>query len=125
MNVESLGVGIQHNPEISNWFPFDQQRVDVLEILVDTIMGPLDSPYILLPGAETFINKLAQNYRLLAHSNYGCEFGFEDLENTPAVRRHVPITKMLKSPCESSIDWRNESSARSPSTSASTSGASG
>lgn len=98
MIVESLGVGIQHNPEISSWFPFDQQRVDVLEILVDTIMGPLDSPYILLPGAESFINKLAQKYRLLAHSNYGCEFGFTELENTPAVRRHVPITRMLDSP---------------------------
>ena len=34
-------------------------------------------------------------------------------------------TKIDRSPCDSSIDWRNESSARSPSTSASTSGASG
>jgi len=33
--------------------------------------------------------------------------------------------KMRTSPCDISIDWRKESSARSPSTSASTSGARG
>lgn len=98
MNVESLGIGIQHNPEISSWFPFDRQNVGVLEILVDTIMGPLDSPYLLLPGAESFVANLAQKYRLVAHSNYGCEFGFEDLSSTPAVRRHVSIAKLLNSP---------------------------
>jgi uncharacterized protein (UPF0276 family) len=99
-NVQSerLGVGIQHNPEISDWFPFEQQDVDVLEILVDTVMGPLDSPYIVRPGAAQFLEDLSRKYKLLAHSNYGCEFGFDPLETSPAVRRHVAISKMIKSP---------------------------
>lgn len=93
-----LGVGIQYNPEILSWFPFEQQDLDVLEILLDTIMGPLDSPHLLLPGKEATIARLQAGYHLLGHSNYGCEFGFEPLESTPAVQRHVPLAKYLKSP---------------------------
>lgn len=93
-----LGVGIQYNPEILSWFPFEEQELEVLEILMDTIMGPLDSPHVLLPGKEQIVARLRQRYHLLGHSNYGCEFGFEALEQTPAVQRHVPISKYLKTP---------------------------
>ena len=37
---EPIGVGIQYNPEILDWFPFEDIEVDVLEILLDNIMAP-------------------------------------------------------------------------------------
>ena len=98
MAVEQLGIGIQHNPEISEWFPFEEQDVDVMEVLVDTVMGPLDSPYVVRPGGQEFIDRLSSKYQLIAHSNYGCEFGFGPLEETPAVRRHVPLAHAMHSP---------------------------
>lgn len=93
-----LGVGIQYNPEVLAWFEFEKQDVAVLELLLDTIMGPLDGPQVFLPGAQQTIQRLAARYRLLGHSNYGCEFGFQRLEDTPAVRRHVPLARYLKTP---------------------------
>ena len=103
MNIEfekpqPLGVGIQYNPEILDWFDFEEVNVDFFEILLDNIMGPLDSPYILRPNIKPLIERLIKQYTLLAHSNYGCEFGFLPLENTPAVRRHAALAKMIDSP---------------------------
>jgi uncharacterized protein len=96
--IPRLGVGIQYNPEILDWFPFEALEVDVLEVLLDTIMGPLDSPFILKPGVEATLARLSAKYTLLGHSNYGCDFGFAPLETTPAVQRHVPLAKRIKSP---------------------------
>ena len=93
-----IGVGIQYNPEILDWFPFEEQEVDLFEILLDSIMGPLDSPYILRPGIKPLLDRLAQRGVLVAHSNYGCDFGFSALEETAAVRRHVPLSKAINSP---------------------------
>jgi uncharacterized protein (UPF0276 family) len=93
-----LGVGIQYNPEILDWFPFEELEVDVLEILLDNIMGPIDGPYLMKPSAQRTIDRLAGNFTLLAHSNYGCEFGFAPLEHTAAVRRHVALAHKLRSP---------------------------
>jgi uncharacterized protein len=96
--VPRLGVGIQYNPEILDWFPFETLEVDLLEVLLDTIMGPLDSPFVLKPGIRAVLDRLASKYTLLAHSNYGCEFGFQPLDSTPAVQRHVPLARELRSP---------------------------
>src|SRR2546421_8158590 len=96
--VPQLGVGLQYNPEILDWFPFQDQPVNVLEILLDTIAGPLDSPYVLLPGIEPVLRQLRSKYFLVAHSNYGGEFGFGPLRETVAVLRHVPLTKYIQSP---------------------------
>lgn len=93
-----IGVGLQYNPEILDWFPFEEQDVDLLEILVDTVMGALDSPYVLKPGADATLARLGAKHPLLAHSNYGCDFGFEPLETTAAVRRHIEIVHRMKSP---------------------------
>ena len=93
-----LGVGIQYNPEILDWFPFESLDVDYFEVLLDPLMGPLDSPYEFLPGMLDDVDRLRLRRPLLAHSNYGCEFGFTALEQTPAVRRHVPMTQRLGSP---------------------------
>ena len=95
---EPIGVGIQYNPEILDWFPFEDIEVDVLEILLDNIMAPMDGPQIIKPAAQAMINRLAEKFTLLAHSNYGCDFGFSPLEETAAVQRHVPLAKMLNSP---------------------------
>lgn len=96
--IKQYGIGIQYNPEISDWFPFERQDVDVLEVLVDTVMGPLDSPYCFRPGGRELLDHLASKFQLIAHSNYGCEFGFLPLKDTPAVKRHVPIARYMKSP---------------------------
>jgi uncharacterized protein len=95
---DPLGVGIQYNPEILSWVPFHELEVDFYEILLDPIMGPLDSPYLFTPGALAKMNEIRRLRPLLAHSNYGCEFGFMPLTQTPAVRRHVPMTQQLGSP---------------------------
>ncbi|MCV4281941.1 DUF692 domain-containing protein [Pseudomonas capsici] len=93
-----VGVGIQYNPEILDWFPFEDIKVDILEILLDNIMAPMDGPQIIKPSAQAMIERLAQKFTLLAHSNYGCDFGFSPLEETAAVQRHIPLAKMLNSP---------------------------
>lgn len=95
---QTLGVGIQYNPEILDWFPFESLEVDLFEVLLDSVMGPLDSPYVFRPGAWKQLRALRGKCPLLAHSNYGCEFGFGPLSETPAVRRHVPMTSALASP---------------------------
>lgn len=93
-----IGVGIQYNPEILDWFPFEKLKVDLLEILLDNIMAPLDGPQIIKPEAQITLNELSKNFKLLAHSNYGCDFGFNPLETTAAVLRHAPLRKMINSP---------------------------
>lgn len=93
-----VGVGIQYNPEILDWFPFESLQVDVLEVLLDNIMAPLDGPHILRPEVRATLEKLGERFTLLAHSNYGCDFGFNPLESTAAVQRHVPLAKMINSP---------------------------
>ncbi|MFD7657761.1 DUF692 family multinuclear iron-containing protein [Actinosynnema sp. NPDC059797] len=93
-----VGVGIQYNPEILDWFPFESLEVDLFEVLLDPFMGPLDGPSVFLPGAYERLMDLKSRHLLLAHSNYGCDFGFGDLSRTPAVRRHVPMTKAIDSP---------------------------
>ena len=95
---EPIGVGIQYNPEILDWFPFEDIEVDILEVLLDNIMAPIDGPQIIKPGAREVMERLSKNFTLLAHSNYGCDFGFSPLEETAAVQRHVPLAKMLNSP---------------------------
>lgn len=94
----AMGVGIQYNPEILDWFDFEKLNVDFFEILLDNIMGPIDSPYIIKPNSAVLIERLMKNFKLLAHSNYGCEFGFLPLEQSPAVLRHAPLARMINSP---------------------------
>ncbi len=79
--IPRLGVGLQYNPEIMDWFPFEELEVDAMEVLLDTIMGPLDSPYVMKPGAKEKLERLATRYRLIAHSNYGCDFGFQPIDD--------------------------------------------
>jgi uncharacterized protein (UPF0276 family) len=91
-------VGIQYNPEILDWFPFETLEVDLYEVLLDNLMGPLDGPHLLRPGLAPTLARLRERAPLLAHSNYGCEFGFAPLASTASVRRHVPLRRWLGSP---------------------------
>jgi len=95
---DPIGVGIQYNPEILDWFPFEEMDIDYFEILLDNVMAPLDGPQIIKPASKKLLDRLSEDFLLLAHSNYGCDFGFSPLEETPAVLRHAPLAKMINSP---------------------------
>jgi uncharacterized protein (UPF0276 family) len=80
------------------WFPFLDQPLDALEVQFDGIMAPLDGPGLLSPRAAAAMRQVAARFPLIGHSNYGGDFGFDELEGTSAVRRHVPISKALGTP---------------------------
>ena len=98
MIVPSLGVGLQFNPALIGWFPFLDQSLDALEILFDGVMGPLDGPGLLSPRSSNVVRDAAAKFPLIGHSNYGGDFGFEELKSTSAVRRHVPLSKLFNVP---------------------------
>jgi uncharacterized protein len=98
MSVPRLGVGLQFNPELIGWFPFLDQSLDALEILFDGMMGSLDGPSLMSPGAADLVRDVAAKFPLTGHSNYGGDFGFDDLMTTSAVRRHVPLAKKFNVP---------------------------
>lgn len=97
-SVPRLGVGLQFNPEMIGWFPFLDQSLDALEVLFDSVMAPLDGPGLIVPHAAKAMRAVAAKFPLLGHSNYGGDFGFEELGNSSAVRRHVPLSKMFNVP---------------------------
>jgi uncharacterized protein len=98
MGVPKFGVGLQFNPALIGWFPFLQQQLDALEILFDGVMGPLDGPGLMWPGAANALDEVAARFPLLGHSNYGGDFGFDPLSTTSAVRRHIPLAKRFGVP---------------------------
>jgi uncharacterized protein (UPF0276 family) len=98
MSVPCFGVGLQFNPALIGWFPFLDQPLDALEILFDGVMGPLDGPGLMSPRAAEELRDAAMKFPIIGHSNYGGDFGFEDLMRTPAVRRHVPLSKKFNVP---------------------------
>jgi len=98
MSIPSLGVGLQFNPALIGWFPFLDQPLDALEILFDGVMGPLDGPSLMSPLTADAVQDAAVKFPIIGHSNYGGDFGFEDLMSTSAVRRHVPLSKKFNVP---------------------------
>lgn len=97
-HVPTLGVGLQFNPALLGWFPFFEQPLDVLEILFDGVMRPLDGPGLIWPNSARVLHEAADKFPIIGHSNYGGDFGFDDLSSTSAVRRHVPIAKKFQVP---------------------------
>lgn len=93
-----IGVGLQYNPEILAWCPFEELEVDFFEILLDNIMAPLDGPQIIKPSSRKLIERLKEKWPLIGHSNYGCDFGFSKIEDTPAYRSHIELSKFIGSP---------------------------
>lgn len=98
MSVPRFGVGLQFNPELVGWFPFLDQSLDALEVLFDGVMAPLDGPGLMSPQAAEAVRDAALKFPIIGHSNYGGDFGFEDLMCTSAVRRHVPLSKKFNVP---------------------------
>jgi uncharacterized protein len=95
VSVPRLGVGLQYNPAVMEWFPFFEQSLDALEVLFDGMMGPLDGPCLISPHNADFLRNAAVKFPIIGHSNYGGDFGFDDLMGTSAVQRHVPLAKMF------------------------------
>lgn len=95
MSVPHYGVGLQFNPELMGWFPFFDQPLDALEVLFDAMMGPLDGPCLLSPASAEVMDGVAAHFPVIGHSNYGGDFGFDDLMGTSAVRRHVPLAQQF------------------------------
>ena len=94
----TLGVGLQYNPALVGWFPFLDQPLDVLEVLFDGVMGPLDGPGLMWPGKADSLDAVAAKFPLVGHSNYGGDFGFAPLASTVAVRQHVPLARRFAVP---------------------------
>ena len=61
-------------------------------------MGPLDGPGLMWPDAADALDTASEQFVLVGHSNYGGDFGFDPLETTSAVRRHVPLAKRFGVP---------------------------
>jgi uncharacterized protein (UPF0276 family) len=98
MRVPRLGVGLQFNPALIGWFPFLDQPLDALEILFDGVMAPLDGPGLMSPGAVDVMREASARFPIIGHSNYGGDFGFDDLMSTSAVRRHIQLSKKFNVP---------------------------
>jgi uncharacterized protein (UPF0276 family) len=93
-----FGVALQYNPKITSWFPFFEEPLDALEVLLDSFMGALDGPSLVRPAAAGELQQLRDRFPLLGHSNYGGDFGFEPLDESAAMRRHVPLARRLSCP---------------------------
>ena len=98
MKIPQLGVGLQFNPELMGWFPFFDQPLDALEVLFDSVMTPLDGPGLISPSMAATMREVCERFQVVGHSNYGGDFGFEDLAATPAARRHVPLARKFGVP---------------------------
>jgi uncharacterized protein len=98
MSIPRYGIGLQLNPALIGWFPFMEQPLDALEVLFDSIMAPLDGPGQMSPAMTGIMREAAARFPITGHSNYGGDFGFDDLSTTPAVRRHVPLAKRFNVP---------------------------
>lgn len=95
------GVGLQINSHVVNDLGIDgfaDTSFDYAELLCDSWAAPLDSGYVVNVSVRSWFDALAERYPLLAHSNYGLEFGFQPLEETPALRRHVELAREMRSP---------------------------
>jgi uncharacterized protein (UPF0276 family) len=91
-------VGLQFNPALIGWFPFLDQPLDLLEVLFDGVMAPLDGPGVMSAGMAGIMLETAARFPIIGHSNYGGDFGFDDLMSTPAARRHVALAKEFDVP---------------------------
>ena len=95
------GVGLQLNPTLLN--DGDRERwhgltYDFAELLCDSFAGALDSGFVIDPLTRPVMERLQAAGPVVAHGNYGAEFGFEPLEETPAVKRHIAVARAMQSP---------------------------
>ena len=72
--------------------------IDYLEMLCDTVGGSMDGPHVIDPRQRASFEETLSKYKVVAHSNYGEQYGFKPLRETPFVARHIPIAQEMKSP---------------------------
>lgn len=94
-DVPQLGVALQLHSAIRSFFPIAEYPLDAYEVLLDNFVGALDSPYVTVPEFRAVIAAFGERAPLLAHSNYGADFGFKPLAQSAAVRRHVPAAQAI------------------------------
>jgi uncharacterized protein (UPF0276 family) len=94
------GIGLQLNPTVLELEPqgVDGSLYDYAELLCDQFTGPVDAGYILEPLTRPLLEQIMARHPLIAHGNHGNEFGFEPLDETPGVLRHIPAAHAMKSP---------------------------
>jgi uncharacterized protein len=100
MHMGRVGIGLQLNPTALELTPMgvDPALYDYAELLCDQFTGPLDAGYVIDPYMRPMLERLAAQHPLIAHGNYGNEFGFEPLEETAGVLRHIAATHAMHSP---------------------------
>jgi hypothetical protein len=97
---ERVGIGLQLNPTVLELRPqgVDPALYDYAELLCDQFVGPLDAGFVLEPLMRPLLEEVAATHPIIAHGNYGNEFGFEPLDKTPGVLRHIAAAHAMKSP---------------------------
>jgi uncharacterized protein len=101
MPHEVSGIGLQLNPTMLVDIGLERLaplKYDFAELLCDSFAGPLDSGYVIEPSVRPLLEEIRAAMPTVAHGNYGAEFGFEPLEATPAIKRHVALTEAMNSP---------------------------
>jgi uncharacterized protein len=95
-----VGIGLQINPTVLALQPqgIDPSLYEYAELLCDNFVGPLDAAYVIDPFMRPMLEEIAVGHPLIAHGNYGSEFGFEPLDETPGVLRHIAAAHAMKSP---------------------------
>jgi uncharacterized protein (UPF0276 family) len=93
------GVGLQLNPTIVEMIDrIDPKLYSFSELLCDQFAAPLDTAYVIDPVVRPQLEDLMSRHPTLAHGNYGNEFGYDPLDETPGVLRHIEIAHAMKSP---------------------------
>ena len=93
------GVGLQLNPTIIGMIDrIDPGLYSFSELLCDQFAAPLDTAYVIDPVVRPQLEDLMSRHPTLAHGNYGNEFGYDALDETPGVLRHIEIAHAMKSP---------------------------
>ncbi|HTE49419.1 MAG TPA: DUF692 family protein [Kofleriaceae bacterium] len=93
------GVGLQLNPTVLGLLEtVDRSSYAFAELLCDQFAAPLDCGYVLDPAMRPLLHQVQSTHPVVAHGNYGNEFGFEPLEETPSVLRHMAIAHEMQSP---------------------------
>jgi uncharacterized protein (UPF0276 family) len=93
------GVGLQINPHVQSFeSKLAPSSYDFVELLCDEYAAPLDCGIVVDPAMRKVLERYQSTHPTLAHGNYGNEFGFEPLDDTPAILRHIEIAHAMKSP---------------------------
>ncbi|HEU0036702.1 MAG TPA: DUF692 family protein [Kofleriaceae bacterium] len=99
MNRVVRGVGLQMNPHVQLFErELSPDDYDFVELLCDEYAAPLDCGLVVDPAMRGVLERYQNTHATLAHGNYGNEFGFEPLDETPGVLRHIEIAHAMNSP---------------------------